>query len=74
MAGLGMTYFQQRMPGQFSAATTLFSNTSVVGSMLSGIVAGGWAQLFGYRPVFLLCAALSLLAWASILWANREAR
>ncbi|WP_414656870.1 sugar efflux transporter [Deinococcus sp. VB343] len=74
MAGLGMTYFQQRMPGQFSAATTLFSNTSVVGSMLSGIVAGGWAQLFGYRPVFLLCAALSLLAWASILWADREAR
>ena len=72
MAGLGMTYFQQLMPGRFSAATTLYSNTSVVGSMLSGIVAGSWAQLFGYRPVFLLCAALSLLAWALMAWASRE--
>lgn len=71
MAGLGMTYFQQLMPGRFSAATTLYSNTSVIGSMLSGIVAGGWAQLFGYRPVFMLCAALSLAAWGMMLWATR---
>lgn len=72
MAGLGMTYFQQLMPGRFSAATTLYSNTSVVGSMLSGIVAGAWAQVFGYRPVFLLCAALSLAAWGMMLWATRR--
>lgn len=72
MAGLGMTYFQQLMPGRFSAATTLYSNTSVIGSMLSGIVAGGWAQLFGYRPVFVLCAALSLAAWGMMLWATRR--
>ena len=74
MAGLGMTYFQQLMPGRFSAATTLYSNTSVIGSMLSGIVAGGWAQLFGYRPVFVLCAALSLAAWGMMLWATRRPR
>ncbi|AXH00019.1 MFS transporter [Deinococcus wulumuqiensis] len=72
MAGLGMTYFQQLMPGRFSAATTLYSNTSVIGSMLSGIVAGAWAQLFGYRPVFVLCAALSLAAWGMMLWATRR--
>ena len=72
MAGLGMTYFQQLMPGRFSAATTLYSNTSVIGSMLAGIVAGGWAQVFGYRPVFLLCAALSLAAWGMMLWATRR--
>lgn len=74
MAGLGMTYFQQLMPGRFSAATTLYSNTSVIGSMLSGIVAGAWAQLFGYRPVFVLCAALSLAAWGMMLWATRRRR
>lgn len=72
MAGLGMTYFQQLMPGRFSAATTLFSNTSVIGSMLSGLVAGVWAQLFGYRPVFLLCAALALAGWGMMLWATRR--
>lgn len=68
LAGLGMTYFQGLMPGRFAAATTLFANTGSVGSMLSGITAGAWAQAFGYRSVFLLCAALTGAAWLLMLW------
>ncbi|WP_288432360.1 sugar efflux transporter [uncultured Deinococcus sp.] len=63
MAGLGMAYFQELMPGRFSVATTLFANTNNVGAMLSGIVSGACAQLFGYRSVYLLCAALTLTGW-----------
>lgn len=63
MAGLGMAYFQELMPGRFGAATTLFANTTNVGAMLAGIVSGAWAQLFGYRAVFLLCGLLALGAW-----------
>ncbi|WP_019584844.1 sugar efflux transporter [Deinococcus apachensis] len=62
-AGLGMAYFQELMPGRIGAATTLFANTTNVGSMLAGIVSGACAQLFGYRAVFLLCGLLTLGAW-----------
>ncbi|MFC3834886.1 MULTISPECIES: sugar efflux transporter [Deinococcus] len=63
LAGLGMTYFQQLMPGRVSAATTLFSNTLNVGSMLAGIVSGTIAQVFGYRDVYIVCAVLTAAAW-----------
>lgn len=72
LAGLGMAYFQQLMPGRFSAATTTFSNSSILGGMLSGITAGIWAQAFGYRPVFLLCALLSVAALGLMLWVTRR--
>lgn len=63
MAGLGMAYFQELMPGRLAAATTLFANTTNLGAMLAGIVSGACAQLFGYRAVFLLCGLLTLGAW-----------
>ncbi|WP_293913764.1 MFS transporter, partial [Deinococcus sp.] len=72
MAGLGMTYFQKLMPGRFTAATTLFANTTSVGGVLSGVVSGAWAQAFGYRSVFVLCAVLGLLAWGVMEFALRR--
>ncbi|GAA0511487.1 MFS transporter [Deinococcus depolymerans] len=73
LAGLGMTYFQTLMPGRFSAATTLFANTGSVGGMLSGVTSGVVAQTFGYRSVFVVCAALTLLGFAVMTWTNRRA-
>ena len=72
MAGLGMTYFQKLMPGRSTAATTLFANTTSVGGVLSGVVSGAWAQVFGYRSVFVLCAALGLVAWGVMEFATRR--
>jgi MFS transporter, SET family, sugar efflux transporter len=72
MAGLGMTYFQQLMPGRFTAATTLFANTSSVGGVLSGVVSGAWAQAFGYRSVFVLCGVLALIAWSVMEFVGRR--
>lgn len=59
VSGQGVSYFQALMPDQIGSATTLYANTSQVGSVLSGITAGGWAQAYGYRSLFVLCAALS---------------
>jgi SET family sugar efflux transporter-like MFS transporter len=64
------------MPGRFSVATTLFANTNNVGAMLSGVVSGACAQLFGYRSVYLLCAALTLTGWIimqlTVRWQKRH--
>ncbi|ULH15730.1 sugar efflux transporter [Deinococcus sp. KNUC1210] len=72
-ASLGMTYFQSLMPGRIGAATTLFANTTSIGSMLAGVVSGGFAQAFGYRSVFLVCGVFTLLAWGLLYSAGRRA-
>ncbi len=72
LAGLGMTYFQTLMPGRFSAATTMFANTGSIGGMLSGITSGAVAQTLGYRSVFLVCAALTLLGFLVMTWTHRR--
>lgn len=63
MAGLGMQYFQELLPGRLAAATTLFSNTGSLGSLLGGLLAGGIAQWMGYRAVFWVCALLTVVGW-----------
>lgn len=72
-ASLGMAYFQELMPGRVGAATTLFANTTSLGSMLAGVVSGGVAQAFGYHAVFLLCTLLSGLAGLLLFSAGRSA-
>lgn len=59
VGGQGVNYFQALMPDRVGLATTLYTNTTQVGSMLSGVTAGGWAQVYGFRSLFMLCAALS---------------
>jgi SET family sugar efflux transporter-like MFS transporter len=55
----GISYIQVLMPDRVGSAATLFSNTANAGFLLAGLAAGGWAQLFGYRSMFLGCAVLS---------------
>jgi SET family sugar efflux transporter-like MFS transporter len=47
------------MPDRVGSAATLFSNTANAGFLFAGLAAGGWAQIFGYRSMFLVCAVLS---------------
>jgi SET family sugar efflux transporter-like MFS transporter len=71
-ASLGMAYFHDLLPGRVGVATTLFVNTTSAGSMVAGLVSGAFAQVFGYRSVFLLCAGLTVAAWALLLFASRR--
>lgn len=62
LAGMGMTYFQDLMPGQPGEATTLFSNSIRSGSILGGCVAGIIAQWWSYHGVFAVALLLTLVA------------
>lgn len=52
LGGIGMPYFQDLMPGQAGSATTLYTNTSRVGWIIAGSVAGIVAEIWNYHAVF----------------------
>ncbi|EGL0035588.1 sugar efflux transporter SetB [Escherichia coli] len=52
LGAIGMLYFQDLMPGQAGSATTLYTNTSRVGWIIAGSVAGIVAEIWNYHAVF----------------------
>ena len=52
LGGIGMLYFQYLMPGQAGSATSLYTNTSRVGWIIAGSVAGIVAEIWNYHAVF----------------------
>jgi SET family sugar efflux transporter-like MFS transporter len=64
IAGTGMLYFQDLMPGRAGTATTLFATSTRTGSIIAGGIAGGIAEAWGFHAVFYAILACSLLAWA----------
>ena len=44
LAGIGMLYFQDLMPGHAGAATTLYTNTTRVGWIIAGSLAALWLK------------------------------
>ncbi|ENC10984.1 sugar efflux transporter B [Escherichia coli P0299438.5] len=52
LGGIGMLYFQDLMPGQAGSATTRYTNTSRVGWIIAGSVAGIVAEIWNYHAVF----------------------
>lgn len=69
--GLGISYFQDLLPQEPGTATTLYSNTSVIGNMLGGIIAGSIAEWFDFRVVFIACAVMAAAAFLLLLF-DRE--
>ncbi|EFI6469756.1 sugar efflux transporter SetB [Escherichia coli] len=58
LGGIGMLYFQDLMPGQAGSATTLYTNTSRVGWIIAGSVAGIVAEIWNYHAVFWFAMAM----------------
>ncbi len=52
LGGIGMLYFQDFMPAHAGSATTLYTNTSRVGWIIAGSVAGIVAEIWNYHAVF----------------------
>ncbi|AWH87312.1 sugar efflux transporter [Limnobaculum parvum] len=67
LAGIGMLYFQDLMPGQAGAATTLFTNTVRVGWIVAGSLAGTVAELWSFHSVFYIAAVMCLVATMCLL-------
>ncbi|ELX9754596.1 sugar efflux transporter SetA [Escherichia coli] len=62
VAGIGMLWFQDLMPGRAGAATTLFTNSISTGVILAGVIQGAIAQSWGHFAVYWVIAAISVVA------------
>lgn len=62
VAGIGMLWFQDLMPGRAGAATTLFTNTISTGVILAGVIQGAIAQSWGNFAVYWVIAIISVVA------------
>lgn len=62
IAGIGMLWFQDLMPGRAGAATTLFTNSILTGMILAGLLQGLLAQNMGHAAVYPVIAGLAVLA------------
>ncbi len=67
LAAMGMLYFQDMMPGQAGAATTLFSNAIRLGWIIGGSLVGVVAEFWHWQQVFWL-ALVMMLAALICLW------
>ncbi|MFW0764328.1 sugar efflux transporter [Trabulsiella odontotermitis] len=61
IAGIGMLWFQDLMPGRAGSATTLFTNSISTGVILAGVIQGALAQSYGHGRVYWAIAAISLV-------------
>ncbi|GJL42345.1 TPA: sugar efflux transporter SetB [Enterobacter chengduensis] len=61
LAGIGMLYFQDLMPGQAGSATTLYTNTTRVGWIIAGSLAGVVAEIWNYHTVFWIALVMCTL-------------
>ncbi|MCT4701804.1 sugar efflux transporter [Enterobacteriaceae bacterium H20N1] len=64
VAGIGMLWFQDLMPGRPGSATTLFTNSISTGVILAGVLQGTLAESYGHYSVYWLIAGLSVVALA----------
>ena len=71
LAGIGMLYFQDLMPGQAGAATTLYTNTTRVGWIIAGSLAGVVAEIWSYHAVFWIALAMGIIA-QGCLWRIKD--
>ncbi|MGW5054341.1 sugar efflux transporter [Actinokineospora sp. NPDC004072] len=69
--GVGISYFQDLAPGRPGAATTLYTNTAKVSSMVAGPLLG-LAQHLGYRSAYAIGLGLSVAGLAFLLATRRH--
>ncbi|CAI0727621.1 sugar efflux transporter [Serratia entomophila] len=70
VAGIGMLYFQDLIPGRPGAATTLFTNSISTGVILAGVLQGALVENLGHYAVYWLAALLAVAA----LWMSARVR
>lgn len=61
IAGIGMLWFQDLMPGRAGSATTLFTNSISTGVILAGVIQGAVAQSYGHFAVYWVIAVISVV-------------
>lgn len=75
LAGLGVSVVQDLMPGRSGAASALYTNTTHMGNLLSSLLVGLVADIYGYHQVFalnLVIIVLAILAFGRVRLASRH--
>ena len=67
VGGLGMTWFQDQMPKQAGAASSLFGNAINLGNILGSLILGIFAAWLGYQQLYMVNAIAGLIAIALLL-------
>jgi SET family sugar efflux transporter-like MFS transporter len=70
--GIGISYFQSLLPGRPGHATTMFTNSATVATMMSGPLLAA-AQLLTYRTAYGMSLAMSVLGLGLLLLARPRA-
>jgi len=71
-ASLGMVMIQDMMKKQIGLASTLFTNSQMLGGLLSSLMVGLIAQYFNYYSVFICSTLFCFAALVSLLLANQQ--
>jgi MFS transporter, SET family, sugar efflux transporter len=64
-SGVAITFFQNKLPGQFGTATNLYVNAMRIGSTSGYLLFGNIASRYGHRGAYVACTLLSLAALLS---------
>jgi SET family sugar efflux transporter-like MFS transporter len=65
ISGIAITFFQNKLPGQFGAATNIYMNATRFGSTSGFLMFGSIASRFGHRGAYVACSLLALSALIS---------
>lgn len=66
LAGIGMTCFQDLLPGHPGQASTLFSNSIRCGGIIAGMLAGAITEWFQFQGVFICSLILSICSLVAL--------
>ncbi|WP_433789860.1 MFS transporter [Actinoplanes sp. CA-252034] len=72
VATAGIRYFQDYLAPATGRATTLFSNASTTGLLISGILSGAAVEHFGYRTTLVLCGVTVAIGGAAFALAAKR--
>ena len=73
IAGIGMIWFQDLMPGRPGSATTLFTSSISTGLILAGVLQGTVAENLGHHAVYIVAFSMALVA-LGLAWRIHEAK
>lgn len=74
IAGLGITLFQNMLPGRAGVASTLFTNTNQLGNIFGSLMIAVFADLYGYKHLYGINMLAALLAFGLLMWMDRRPR
>jgi MFS transporter, SET family, sugar efflux transporter len=69
LAGLGVSIIQDLLPGRSGVASAFYTNTTHMGNLISSLMVGVVADLYGYQQIFivnLFIIALAILSFSRV--------